>query len=69
MSKSKPEPIAAAAPDRKYIVLTPLEKGGEVYPVGSTIALTDEEADYPLEVGAVKPKAAELVPSPEGRRV
>lgn len=58
MSKSKPETIAAASPTREYTVLTPLEKGGEVYPVGSTIALTDEEAAHPFTVGAIKLKDA-----------
>lgn len=59
MSKSKPETIAAAAPDRDYIVVTPVELGGVIYRAGDTIMLTDEQAEHPIEVGAVKPTPSE----------
>ena len=43
---------------RDYIVMTPVEWRGDIYRTGATLALTDEEAEHPLKVGAVKLKGA-----------
>lgn len=44
---------------RDYTVMTPVEYRGDIYQSGATIALTGEEAEHPLKIGAVKPKEAE----------
>lgn len=61
MSKSKPEVIGVdmAEPGTDYTVVTPVDSGGKLYPPCSTITLTAEQAEYPLRIGAIKPKAAE----------
>jgi hypothetical protein len=48
----------AAQPGSEYIVITPIDKAGEIYRPGSTITLTDDEAVHPLQVGAVRAKTA-----------
>lgn len=58
MAKPKTK-TPAAAEGREYLVLTTIDKAGDIYPPGSAIVLTDDEAAHPLQVGAVKPKEAE----------
>lgn len=49
-----------AAPTRDYIVAKGcVEKAGEMYRPGDTIALTDAEAEHPLATGVVRIKDAE----------
>ncbi|MDT3707476.1 MAG: hypothetical protein ROZ09_11660 [Thiobacillus sp.] len=55
-SKQSTQEQAAAS---EYTVLTPVEHGGKVYRANDTIELTDEQAAHPLEVKAIKPKAAQ----------
>lgn len=53
-------PAESAAPTRDYIVVKGrVEKAGDMYDSGDTIALTDAEAEHPLATGAVRLKAAE----------
>lgn len=53
-------PAESAAPARDYIVAKGcVEKAGEMYRPGDTIALTDAEAEHPLATGAVRIKDAE----------
>lgn len=61
MSKNNPEVIGVdmAEPGSDYTVVTPVDSGGKLYPPGSTITLPDDQADYPLSIGAIKHKAAE----------
>lgn len=60
-SKPKTEVIGVdiAEPGSDYTVVTPIDKAGDVYQPGRTIVLTAAEAEYPLAIGAIKPKAAE----------
>lgn len=43
---------------REYTVLSPVEFRGDIYRIGASIALTDEEAAHPMKIGAIKPKDA-----------
>lgn len=59
MAKKNTAPEGAEA-TQDYIVLTPIIAHGDTHPPGATIALTAEQAEAPLRLKAIKPKAAPL---------